>query len=104
MWLIYMYVLCLYLYFFETPFFHKKVSRSKIPFSPFFQDWKGKVIPYETSDFDGLEMRIRGDGRTYTVNVQPDSVRTDDLHQTFIYTRGGPYWETIRVRNTPKRL
>lgn len=62
------------------------------------QDWKGKVIPYETSDFDGLEMRIRGDGRTYTVNVQPDSVRTDDLHQTYVYTRGGPYWETIRVR------
>ncbi|EDO40199.1 predicted protein [Nematostella vectensis] len=60
-------------------------------------DWKGRVVPYDTSEYDGIQMRIRGDGRTYALNIQPDSVRSDDLHQAFMYTRGGPYWETIRM-------
>ena len=55
------------------------------------------MLPYETSDFDGIEMKIRGDGRTYALNIQPESIRTDDLHQAFMYTRGGPFWEIIRV-------
>lgn len=51
----------------------------------------------EISDFDGIQMRIRGDGRTYAFNVQPQSIREDDIHQTFIHTRGGPLWEIVRV-------
>ena len=42
-------------------------------------------------------MKIRGDGRTYALNIQPESIRNDDLHQAFMYTRGGPFWEIVRV-------
>ncbi|KAK3738556.1 hypothetical protein QZH41_009644, partial [Actinostola sp. cb2023] len=31
-----------------------------------------------------------GDGRTYALNIQPDSIRLDDLHQSFLYTREDP--------------
>ena len=51
----------------------------------------------EISDFDGIQMRIRGDGRTYAFNIQPQTIREDDIHQTFIHTRGGPLWEIVRV-------
>lgn len=55
------------------------------------------MVPFDTSEFDGIQMKFKGDGRTYALNIQPDSVRSDDLHQSFLYTRGGPYWETARV-------
>lgn len=44
-----------------------------------------------------MQLRLRGDGRTYTVNIQPPGYNTDDMYQAFIYTRGGPLWEVITV-------
>ena len=60
----------------------------------------GDVVSNDISDFDGIQMKIRGDGRTYAFNVQPQSIREDDIHQTFIHTRGGPLWEIVRVIKT----
>eukprot|EP00112_Aurelia_sp_Birch-Aquarium-sp1_P017928 Seg4208.2 transcript_id=Seg4208.2/GoldUCD/mRNA.D3Y31 product="Complex I intermediate-associated protein 30 mitochondrial" protein_id=Seg4208.2/GoldUCD/D3Y31 len=47
--------------------------------------------------FDTIELRLRGDGRSYFFNVHPESHSKDDLYQAFIFTRGGPYWEIIRI-------
>ena len=64
------------------------------------QDWMGDVLTNDIADFDGIQMKIRGDGRTYAFNVQTQSIREDDVHQTFIHTRGGPLWEIVRVNNS----
>eukprot|EP01134_Creolimax_fragrantissima_P008279 CFRG8279T1 len=52
---------------------------------------------YDLSDYDSLEIRFRGDGRAYAVNIQTDGLQEQDLYQTFIYTKGGPEWETLRL-------
>jgi len=62
------------------------------------QDRKGDVTANEVADYDGIVVRLRGDGRTYTLNVQTKGIRDDDIHQSFFHTRGGPYWEIVRVR------
>ena len=42
---------------------------------------------------------MRGDGRRFIANLQsPGLARKDDLWQCFLFTRGGPEWESIRVR------
>ena len=56
-----------------------------------------KVVPHDLDQFDTLELRVRGDGRTYFFNIHPESNSPDDLYQAFIFTRGGPNWEIIRV-------
>lgn len=56
----------------------------------------------DLSEFDAIEFRVRGDGRAYMVNLQHQTFRPDDLFQAFMFTRGGPDWENIRVRNSTK--
>lgn len=48
-------------------------------------------------DYNAFELVVRGDGRVYCMNVMVDSMHPDDLYQTFIYTRGGPFWQTIQI-------
>ncbi|KAJ7379899.1 Complex I intermediate-associated protein 30, mitochondrial [Desmophyllum pertusum] len=60
-------------------------------------DWKGDVEANDITDYDGIVMRVRGDGRTYALNVQTKSVRDDDIHQSFFHTRGGPLWDIVKV-------
>jgi NADH dehydrogenase [ubiquinone] 1 alpha subcomplex assembly factor 1 len=45
--------------------------------------------------FSGLAVRLRGDGRTYIWNIQTDGLRDDDLYQCFMYTCGGPDFQTF---------
>lgn len=43
-----------------------------------------------------LALRIRGDGRTYFVNLHPHTLFDTtfmDLHSYVLHTRGGPYWQ-----------
>lgn len=52
----------------------------------------------DLSNYDALELCIRGDGRRYIANLQaPGLARKDDLWQCLVYTRGGPLWECLRV-------
>jgi len=58
----------------------------------------GKVEPHDLETFDTIEIRLRGDGRSYFFNIHPESFQsTDDLYQGFLFTRGGPHWEIIRI-------
>lgn len=46
---------------------------------------------------DALEIACRGDGRTYILNVRTDGLGPEDVFQAFLYTRGGPHWQTARI-------
>eukprot|EP00039_Didymoeca_costata_P023583 m.7595 g.7595 ORF g.7595 m.7595 type:complete len:224 (+) comp3740_c0_seq1:165-836(+) len=52
---------------------------------------------YDLSSYNGLELLLKGDGRTYIMNLQTSSMQQEDLHQSFIYTRGGPELQKIRI-------
>lgn len=52
----------------------------------------------DLSEYDEFELRVRGDGRRFIANLQyPGLARKDDVWQCFVFTRGGPEWEAIRV-------
>ncbi|XP_001607064.1 complex I intermediate-associated protein 30, mitochondrial [Nasonia vitripennis] len=52
------------------------------------------------SSFTHIVFRVRGDGRIYAVNLHLHRV-TDicmyDTYHYFIWTRGGPYWQYVRI-------
>ncbi|XP_015719750.1 complex I intermediate-associated protein 30, mitochondrial [Coturnix japonica] len=55
---------------------------------------------YDWSNFNSLYLRVRGDGRAWMVNIYTDpyfSHQKDDLYNYFMFTRGGPYWEEIKI-------
>lgn len=52
------------------------------------------------TNFNTLHLRIRGDGRPWMINIAPDtyfSHNKDDLYNYFLYTRGGPYWQDVKI-------
>ncbi|XP_077178962.1 complex I intermediate-associated protein 30, mitochondrial [Paroedura picta] len=56
--------------------------------------------PYDWSSFNSLHLRVRGDGRPWMVNIYTNpyySHNEDDLYNYFMFTRGGPYWEEIKI-------
>ena len=65
-----------------------------------FQRSFERVIPYDWSKYTHLMMRIRGDGRNYLLNIHPDRIFDTnwlDVYQYPLYTRGGPYWQFVKV-------
>lgn len=52
---------------------------------------------YDLSNHDAIEIKLRGDGRTYICNVSCFTHQPEDMHQAFLYTQGGPKWETVKV-------
>ena len=53
---------------------------------------------HDISAYNALELELRGDGRTYILNLQTAGLQKEDLYQAFVYTRGGPEWQTVQVR------
>ncbi|XP_062973764.1 complex I intermediate-associated protein 30, mitochondrial [Elgaria multicarinata webbii] len=56
--------------------------------------------PYDWTNFNSLFLRVRGDGRPWMINIYTDpyfSHHKDDLYHYFMYPRGGPYWEEIKI-------
>ncbi|XP_053141794.1 complex I intermediate-associated protein 30, mitochondrial [Hemicordylus capensis] len=55
---------------------------------------------YDWSNFNSLYLRVRGDGRPWMLNICTDpyfSHNKNDLYHYFMFTRGGPYWEEIKI-------
>ncbi|XP_028837197.1 complex I intermediate-associated protein 30, mitochondrial [Denticeps clupeoides] len=55
---------------------------------------------YDLSSFNTLHLRVRGDGRPWMINVGAEtyfSHQKDDIYSYFLYTRGGPYWQDVKI-------
>ncbi|XP_054651546.1 complex I intermediate-associated protein 30, mitochondrial [Dunckerocampus dactyliophorus] len=55
---------------------------------------------YDWSSFNTLHLRVRGDGRPWMINIAAEtyfSHQKDDIYNYFLYTRGGPYWQDVKV-------
>lgn len=52
------------------------------------------------SEFTDLVLRVRGDGRSYKVNIHVKrlfDLQWNDLYSFPLHTRGGPYWQNVKV-------
>ncbi|XP_045187117.2 complex I intermediate-associated protein 30, mitochondrial-like [Mercenaria mercenaria] len=59
-----------------------------------------RQVPYDWSRYTHMYLRVRGDGRNYMLLIQMDrffDVQTHDMYNFPLYTRGGPYWQTVKV-------
>ena len=59
-----------------------------------------KVETTDMTYYDAVDIKYRGDGRCYFVNLQTESMlllNQYDLFQAFLFTKGGPYWEVERI-------
>ncbi|KAM3871093.1 complex I intermediate-associated protein 30, mitochondrial [Diretmus argenteus] len=55
---------------------------------------------FDWSSFNTLHLRVRGDGRPWMINIAADtyfSHQKDDMYCYFLYTRGGPYWQDVKI-------
>lgn len=55
---------------------------------------------YEWTGFTHLRMRVRGDGRKYSITLRtPGSIDLTwfDMFSYALYTHGGPYWQEVRI-------
>ncbi|XP_022097358.1 complex I intermediate-associated protein 30, mitochondrial-like isoform X2 [Acanthaster planci] len=54
----------------------------------------------DLTPFNSLNLRLRGDGRAYMVNIMTEGYFTDyhdDIWNYFLFTRGGPYWQDVSI-------
>ncbi|XP_067414254.1 complex I intermediate-associated protein 30, mitochondrial isoform X2 [Emydura macquarii macquarii] len=59
-----------------------------------------KMKYYDWTNFNSLYLRVRGDGRPWMINIYTNpyfSHQKDDLYTYFMFTRGGPYWQDIKI-------
>ncbi|KAK0182239.1 hypothetical protein PV327_000398 [Microctonus hyperodae] len=69
--------------------------RSVEPLKSFYRSTVHDWDPYTH-----LILRIRGDGRNYMLNLHLKAhfdVMWTDLHHFVLYTRGGPYWQYVKI-------
>ncbi|CAL8301940.1 unnamed protein product [Boreogadus saida] len=55
---------------------------------------------FDWTSFNTLHLRVRGDGRPWMINLAPEnyfSHQKDDIYSYFLYTRGGPYWQDVKI-------
>ncbi|XP_015245984.1 PREDICTED: complex I intermediate-associated protein 30, mitochondrial [Cyprinodon variegatus] len=79
----------------ETRYSGYCTMRSKQPLVSF-----DRKTHHDWSSFNTLHMRIRGDGRPWMVNIAAEtyfSHQKDDIYSYFLYTRGGPYWQDVKI-------
>ncbi|KAG7509717.1 hypothetical protein JOB18_002864 [Solea senegalensis] len=55
---------------------------------------------HDWTSFNCLHLRVRGDGRPWMINIAGEnyfSYRKDDIYNYFLHTRGGPYWQDVKI-------
>ncbi|XP_041928140.1 complex I intermediate-associated protein 30, mitochondrial [Alosa sapidissima] len=55
---------------------------------------------HDVSNFNTLHLRVRGDGRPWMINIGVENYfhhQRDDIYSYFLYTRGGPYWQDVKI-------
>lgn len=53
------------------------------------------------SNYTHLVMRVRGDGRSFVINLSVAGfydITWNDVYHYVLFTRGGPYWQFVKVR------
>lgn len=58
---------------------------------------------YDWQQYNMIRMRVRGDGRSYLINIASEGeydVLWNDVYHYVLYTRGGPYWQDVKVKKT----
>ncbi|XP_034713505.1 complex I intermediate-associated protein 30, mitochondrial [Etheostoma cragini] len=79
----------------ETRYSGYCTMRSKQPLASF-----DRKEHYDWSSFNTLHLRVRGDGRPWMINIATEtyfSHQKDDIYNYFLYTRGGPYWQDVKI-------
>lgn len=72
-----------------------KLTFFSVPQGPF-----ERKKSYDWSQFNTLYLRVRGDGRPWMVNISEDTYiiqRKNQMYSYFMFTRGGPYWQEVKV-------
>ncbi|KAG5868153.1 hypothetical protein JTB14_017346 [Gonioctena quinquepunctata] len=52
------------------------------------------------TSYNMLVMRVRGDGRSYLLNIHTRGyydITWNDMYHYVLFTRGGPYWQLVRI-------
>lgn len=55
---------------------------------------------YDWEQYNTLVMRVRGDGRSYLINLACEGsfdILWNDIYHYVLYTRGGPHWQYVRI-------
>ncbi|CAG9764894.1 unnamed protein product [Ceutorhynchus assimilis] len=55
---------------------------------------------YDWTGYNTLVMKVRGDGRTYLLNLATRGyfdMTWNDMYHYQLYTRGGPYWQIAKI-------
>uniref|UniRef100_A0A1A8LGX8 Complex I intermediate-associated protein 30, mitochondrial n=1 Tax=Nothobranchius pienaari TaxID=704102 RepID=A0A1A8LGX8_9TELE len=79
----------------ETRYSGYCTMRSKQPLASF-----DRKKHFDWSSFNTLHLRIRGDGRPWMIHIATEnyfSHQKDDLYTYFLFTRGGPYWQDVKI-------
>ncbi|XP_060938527.1 complex I intermediate-associated protein 30, mitochondrial [Limanda limanda] len=79
----------------ETRYSGYCTMRSKQPLFSF-----DRKKHHDWSSFNTLHLRVRGDGRPWMINIATEtyfSHQRDDIYSYFLYTRGGPYWQDVKI-------